>query len=546
MNLKSDLSQVFKGELLDDTPTLTTYSKDASLYEIQPQLIAYPQNSEDIKKLVQFVSKNPDQKLSITPRSAGTCMSGGAINDSVILDMSKHFNKVIGIDEGGATTQPGVFYRDFEKETLKKNLLLPCYTASRELNTVGGMVGNNSAGEKTLAYGQTKNYVKRLKVVFYDGNEYEVKPLSKDELEAKMKQKDFEGGIYRKMFNLVKENQGLIQKFKPKVSKNSAGYNLWDVWDGEVFDLTKLITGSQGTLGIVTEIGFKLVQPKTHSNLVVIFLYSLDHLGEVVNKILGFEPESFESYDDQTLKFAVKFWPEILKVLKPKNLLSLAWQFLPEVLMTIKHGFPKMVLLAEFTGNSTEEVRRKCLDAQKSIGSFHLQSRIANDETDEGKKYWVIRRESFSLFRKHAGNKHTAPFIDDFVVDPNVLPQFLPELNAILRPYKKRFVYTVAGHIGNGNLHIIPLVDLTDPVVRQQIPEISEKVYNLVLRYKGSITGEHNDGLVRGPYLPQMFGEDMYQLFKEAKNIFDPQNIFNPHKKADATFEYSLKHLAKS
>lgn len=540
----NQIQKLIQGEVKSDEETLDSYSSDASIFNIKPSLVVYPKNSEDIKKLIEFVNQHPEQKLSLTARSAGTCMSGGAINESIILDMTKHFNQILEVNEHFALTQPGVFYRDFEKETLKHDALLPCYPASREICTVGGMVGNNSAGEKTLAFGQTHNFVKELKVILSDGNEYDLKPLNKLELNKKMTQKNFEGEVYSKVYNLIEENYDLIKKTQPKVTKNSAGYLLWYVWDKQTFDLTQLITGSQGTLGIITEAKLSLVHPKKHSKLLVIFLYDLGNLGEIINRILEYKPESFESYDDQTLKVAVKFLPQLIKSIKSDNLISLAFQFLPEVWMSLTGGIPKLILLAEFTGDQEGKVDEKCLEAQESLKEFKLKTRITKTET-EAKKYWTLRRESFNLLRHHTANMRTAPFIDDIVVNHERLPEFLPKLKEIMDQYKNDLIYTIAGHVGNGNFHIIPLMDFTKPRTKEIVIELGKKVYDLTEEFKGSITGEHNDGLVRGPYLEQMFGEDVYQLFKEVKEIFDPNDIFNPHKKVDATFEYSFSHLSE-
>ncbi|MBI2600779.1 FAD-binding oxidoreductase [Candidatus Daviesbacteria bacterium] len=541
MSLKEELQKLIAGEVLEDAETLAKYSKDASIYEITPQVVVFPKDTDDLKKLVKFASAN---NLSITVRSGGTDMSGGAVGESIVVDMTKYFNKIKEVGEGYAITQPGVFYRDFEKETLAKGYLLPCYPASREICTVGGMVSNNSAGEKTLSYGQTHDYVMELKMILSDGNEYTFTPLTKEQLGKKLSQKDFEGQIYKQVFELIDENYDLIKKARPNVSKNSSGYLLWDVWNSETFNPTQIFTGAQGTLGIVTQIKFRLIKPKKYSKLLIIFLYNLNQLGEVVDKVLESKPESFESFDDQTTKFAARFWMEIFKVIKPKNILSLGLSFIPEILMTLQYGFPKLILMAEFTGDSLEQADQKAKQTQENIKAFHIQSRVTTSE-DDARKYWVIRRESFNLFRHHAGGKHTAPFIDDLVVKPEVLPEFLPKLEKILEPYKKIMIYTIAGHVGNGNFHIIPLVDLTDMKIRQAIPQLSKKVYDLVFEYKGSMAAEHNDGLVRGPYLEQMYGEDIYQLFKKLKSIFDSKDIFNPHKKVDATFEYSLNHIAK-
>ncbi|OGE30801.1 hypothetical protein A2631_03875 [Candidatus Daviesbacteria bacterium RIFCSPHIGHO2_01_FULL_44_29] len=542
MSLKADLQEFFKGELLDDDQTLTAFSKDASLFYIRPTLVAYPHGVEDIKALIKYISAHPEKKLSITPRSAGTDMGGGAINDSIILEMTQYFNKIKEIGADFATIEPGVFYRDFEKESLKHDLLLPCYTASRELNTIGGMVANNSAGEKTLFYGQTKDYVRSLKAILSDGNEYTFEALNKSELDQKMSQKNAEGKLYREVFGLVDTHFDAIQAARPKTHKNATGYLLWEIWDKETFDLSKAFVGSQGTLGVVTEATLKLVKPQTHSRMLVIFMKNLDNLSNIVNAILRYKPESFESYDDYTMKFAMKFLPEIIKVFGPKNLFSLGFQFLPEMWMTMTGGLPKLVLLAEFTGESDAEALGKAAAARQAVAGFKLNDRITQNPED-ARKYWVVRRESFNLLRKHSPHRRTAPFIDDIIVRPDVLPEFLPKLRALMSEYE--LIYTMAGHIGDGNFHIIPLMDLTDPKSRGIIQELGKKVYDLVFEYGGSMSAEHNDGLVRGPYLETMYGKEVYGLFKQLKNIFDPTNIFNPHKKTDATFEYSLDHIAK-
>ncbi len=540
MDLKAQLTNLIDGEVFDDTNTIDSFSIDASLFKVKPQIVVYPKNIEDVKKLVKFASEN---KISLTARSAGTDMTGGPLNDGIILEFTKYFNHILEIGNDFAVTEPGVYYRDFEKETLKHNLLLPSYPASRELCTVGGMAANNSGGEKTLTYGKTEDYIEELNMILADGNEYQIKPLNKTQLEEKMKLKNFEGELYKSLYELITKNYDEIVAAKPDVSKNSAGYFLWNVWDGKIFNLPKLICGSQGTLGIITKIKYRLIIPKKHSKLLVIFLNNLGNLGEITDTVLQFKPESFESYDDHTLKLAIRYFPEIVKSIKPKNLLSLAWQFVPEILMTISGGFPKLILMAEFTGDSEEEIDQKAHQALSGISQFHLKARITQTE-QESRKYWVIRRESFNLLRKHIHGKRTAPFIDDLIVKPEFLPEFLPKLNKLLEGYP--MIYTIAGHIGDGNFHIIPLMNMSETRNQKIIPELSRKVYDLVFSYKGSMTAEHNDGLIRGPFLSQMYGEKIFKLFKEVKKIFDPEDIFNPHKKADSQMDYSLEHLVHS
>jgi FAD/FMN-containing dehydrogenase len=565
MDLKEEIKKFFKGDLEDSDETLTKYSHDASLLEVRPELVVFPKDSEDLKSLVKWVHENKSKypKLALTPRSAGTCMAGGAIGESIIIDFTRYMNKVERVENvepfliqpkyphahevtvsGRAVVEPGCYYRDFEPKTLAQGLLLPCYTASKSLNALGGMVGNNSAGEKTLNYGKTEDYVEELQVIFSDGREYTVKPLTKKELYGKIAQGDFEGEVYKNIFALINENKSDIIGAKPNVSKNSAGYYLWNVWneEKEVFDLPKLIVGSQGTLGIVTKITLHLVPVKKVSKLVVIFMKDIKQLGEVVDTVLPHHPESFESYDDATMKLAIKFFPDFLKTKGLWGMIKFMWSFWPEVFMMSTFGIPKLILLVEFAGDSDKEIDEKAKALLPALKKFPFKVRTTASQS-ESEKYWSIRRESFALLRKHVKDKHTAPFIDDIIVLPGLLPEFLPKLNAILDQYP--ITYTIAGHAGNGNFHIIPLMDFSDPKTSEIILELSDKVYDLVIAYNGSTTAEHNDGIIRSPFLIQMFGAKIYGLFERTKNIFDPQNIFNPGKKIGATKEYIRDHIIK-
>jgi len=374
MNLKEELKTILKGEVEDSPDILKDYSRDASLFEVKPRLVVFPKDTEDVKSLVRFAKEHPEENLSLTCRSGGTDMTGGPLTQSIVVDMVRHFNNILEIGNNRARVQPGVWYRDFEKKAAKQNLLLPCYPASKDICTLGGMVANNAGGEKTLRYGKTEDYVLELKMVLKDGEEYIIKPLSFQELKEKMQLEGFEGGFYQKIFKLVEENKSLLASAKPKVSKNSAGYYLWNVWNGTTFDLTKLFVGSQGTLGIVTEIMFKLVTPKKHSTLLVLFLYNFAPLAKLTNKLLTHKPESLESYDDHTLQFAITHIPDFIKLLKG-NIITLAFQFIPEFLMFLKGGLklPKLVVLAEFTGDSEKEVYWKA-KAAKGKGCSCLQT----------------------------------------------------------------------------------------------------------------------------------------------------------------------------
>ena len=539
-----ELKKVIKGDVQTDDETLNSFSHDASLFEVKPQVVVFPKDEEDIGNLVKFVDKHKKEypNLSLTGRSAGTDMGGGSINESIIVAFGKYFNKTPTVSGNIATTQPGVFYRDFEKETLKDDLIFPSYPASRELCAMGGIVNNNSGGEKSLQYGKTEKYVKKIKVVLSDGNEYEFKKITEDELKDKMELKNLEGEVYRKMYELISRNYEEIMKAKPAVSKNSAGYYLWNVWDKDkkTFDLTKLWVGAQGTLGLLVEAELELVSVFKHREMEVIFLNDMSHLGQVIDAVLPLKPDSFESYDDNTLKLALRYFPEFARKLGFTGMFDAGIAFLPAFLQMFRGKLPKLILQVDFTGNDPQELKQKINVLREKLKPLHPVTRVSVD--DQEKKYWLVRRESFNLLRNKIRDKHTAPFIDDFVINPHDIAEVIPQVTDILRLHPE-FIFTVAGHVGDGNFHIIPLADITNPNVRKLIPEIAKQVYGIVTKYHGSITGEHNDGLIRTPYLEQMYGKNICKLFEETKDIFDPKNIFNPKKKVRGSLEYAMEHI---
>ena len=557
MDLKTNIEKLIKGDVLGDDATRTFYSHDASLFEMRPELVVMPKDKDDIKALVRYVAANKSTtpNLSLTARSRGTDMSGAAINDSIIIDSSKYMTKISKVGSQSATTQPGAMYKDFEIQTLKHGAYMPSYPASRDLAGMGGIVNNNSGGEKSLRFGKTANYVTQLKMVLADGNEYTIRPLKKADLVRKMSQNDFEGKLYKKTFELLEKNYSLIQAARPQVSKDSTGYHLWDVWNREtgVFDLTKLFVGAQGTLGIMTEADLRLVPQQKHSGLLVLFLKDINGLGRLIPAVLSHNPETFESFDDQTLWLSIRFLPTFWKMLGTKKFIKLLFSLIPDGLQLLK-GIPKLVLMVEFSGDSEDEVRQKISTLHRELASYERTARRAAryeingiEETPtagKSEKFWIMRRNSFQILRSKVKDKHTAPFIDDFIVPPKNLAEFLPKLRKIIKKYK--LFATIAGHMGDGNFLVIPLMKIEDPRERAKLEPCMKEVNNLVLKYGGSVSGEHNDGMIRGPWLEVQYGKEVVDIFRAVKALYDPQNIFNPHKKTDATWDYSFKHIRKS
>lgn len=544
MDLPGELSKIIKGDVDASEQTREFYSHDASLFELMPQVVVFPKDREDVKAIVAFVAQHKQDmpNLSVTARSRGTDMGGAAINDSIIMDTSRYMTEAWDISAESATVQPGKMYKDFEVETLKYGAIMPSYPASRELAGMGGIVNNNSGGELSLSYGKTDKYVTNMHVVLADGNEYELSPLTRDQLNAKMTQDSYEGDLYRRTYELLDQHYDEIKAAAPKVSKDSTGYHLWNVWDREtgVFDMTKLFVGAQGTLGLMTDATLKLVPKSAHAGTLVCYMKGIDNLGEVIPAVLAEKPMTFECFDDNTLWLSFKFIFLFIKRLGFINWIIMCLQLIPDGLALFR-GIPKMILLIEFSGNSEMEVKQKIHTARQNLEKFGFTYMEEDGNEMASRKFWLMRRESFNLLRSKVKDKHTAPFIDDLIVPPHRLVEFLPRLQAAIKKYK--LFATIAGHLGDGNFHIIPLMKIEDPAERAKLEPAMREINTMVIEYGGSVSGEHNDGMVRGPWLEQQYSPTVLGYMREVKALFDPLDIFNPHKKVDATWEYSFSHV---
>lgn len=530
--LKAD--KYFNGDIDVSDDARFSNSRDASIFEVKPTGVISPRDVNDIQAVVRWANAQSESGNPVTfaARVGGTCMSGGSLTQGYILDLKKYLNHVGSVDVGARTvkTQSGAMHLAVEIKAKDAGLLFAPYTSSRDICGIGGMLGNNASGEQSIKYGPTSSNVNEVKVVLSDANEYTFGPLSRAEVEKKKQQPDFEGEIYRRVTNLLEANKHVISTNHPRTVKNAAGYQLWDLWDKheQVLNLGRLFIGAQGTLGIITEAELKLVKPGTHRRMIVTPISNLDNLAEVVKTKLKYDPITCETFDHYTYDFAEKYHPE------DANRAHIARG---------KH----MVILSVYEGNDQRETDIVAGQAKESLEALgHETFWIDDPETIES--FLLIRRKSFRMLLEHPlPNTRAEAFLEDTIVPLENYGAFLGELEGIIARYD--MTYTYAGHIGDGSIRLVPLVDMEAEGAAEKVMELETLVNDLVISYGGSISVDHNDGIIRTPYLEKQFGREMVGLFAEIKNIFDPNGIFNSGKKVPSadggTYDYALEHIIR-
>ena len=538
---------------------LDKFSKDASIFTISPRVVFFPKNKDEIINIFNFVQEwnndpfiKDNNKLSISNFGAGTDMSGGPLGDSVIISHTKYLNKIIewGEDKDGdyVVLEPGVFYRDYEKIADSKGLLYPSYPASKDLVSWGGIIANNSGGEKNLKHGKTDSFIQEVEMLCSDGKIYNFKELAGQELQEVCNRDDFYGKLHREILDLIKNNLEIIDNNTPIVKKNSSGYYLWKAYNREKnsINLSKIICGSQGTFGIITKIKVKLIKKDTYSSSFVLFLSKTDNMALIIQELLKHNPDSLELYDDHTFRIAMKYLPNIIAKMKG-NIFNLFWQFIPEFKMVLTRGIPKIIIICEWTENNRDILDTNIKDTLEKLkdtkNKYGFDIYIPKNDL-EMQKYWTFRRESFNLLRQKVKDLRTVPFVDDVVVPIEYLQDFIPQFEKILD--EEKILYTIAGHAGDGNIHVIPLMTLKEENTISLLKSVMNKVFTLIQKYKGSTSGEHNDGLIRSSFMKYMFSEDMISLFRKCKKIFDPENVFNPNKKLDVSWDYSVARIDRT
>lgn len=510
----------FEGELYFDlsqsrhNALLLAYSTDASVYQELPLAVAIPCSRKGLEKLIRFAQ---DNKYSLIPRTAGTSLAGQVVGNGIIVDVSKYFNKIveINVEEQWVRVEPGVIRNDLNKELAKYGLMFGPETSTANRAMIGGMIGNNSSGLHSIVWGDTRANLLEAEVILDDNSTAIFEELDAAEYAAKQKLSNREGEIYRKIHSLVSDekNKELIRKSfpKPDITRRNTGYALDFLIDREDdFNLCRLLAGSEGTLGFITEAKLKLMPlpPKEIGLLCVHFSDMVECMHG--NKLaLTHRPEASELVDKYIMDFT-KDHP----VYKHNRFFI--------------EGDPEALLIIEFRGQTIEEIVQKGERLKQDLIENKLgyaYSWVTGDKTDQ---VWEVRKAGLGLIRNLPGEEQPVNLIEDCAVSPDDLPEYVTEVQALL---KKEDVHaSYYAHAGAGELHIEPFVNLKTATGKQKFRRILEKTTDLVLKYNGSLSGEHGDGRLRGEFIPKVLGKEAYKLLEEVKQIFDPQGLFNPKK----------------
>lgn len=527
------------GEVITSSDVRQYFSTDASILELTPAIIVYPRNENDIRKAARFSWQLAERGriVPITARGFGTDQSGGSLGAGVMLVFPAHMNKLLEFDSktGVAAVEPGMNYGKLQQALHTHGRFLPPFPASLEYSTIGGAVSNNASGEKSVKYGNTRDYTRSLRVVLANGEVIETRRLNKRELNKKLGLQSLEGEVYRGIDTLIEEHKDVLERLSLNVTKNAAGYALGEVKQKNgSFDLTPLLVGSQGTLGVVTE---AVMETEPHNPETTLLAAQFDDMRVAEEALLELRnlsetPSAIEIVDDNLLQFVHSTNPNQLKGI-------------------IDPPFPKLVALVEFDNESSRTQKRMVKKATKIFDKYQVNYKVEH-EAEKQEDLWKIRHSVASIMAHSEGHKKAVPIIEDGVVPVDRFQEYLTNVYKLFDKYK--LTAAVWGHAGDANLHMQTFLDLSQVGDRQKALKIIDEYYKMVISMGGSTTGEHGDGRLRAPYLRDLYGDEVYQLFLEVKKIFDPYGFLNPGVKIDVSLDdikplfrqdYTIDHLSE-
>ena len=514
------LSTLLEGELFFDSTMRILYATDASAYRELPLAVAIPRSVEDLKKLIAFAQEH---HTSLIPRAAGTSLAGQVVGNGIVVDVSKHFTNILEFnkDEMWVRVQPGVIRDELNMFLKPHGVFFAPETSTANRAMIGGMVGNNSCGSNSVVYRSTREHLLEVAALLSDGSETVFRSLMPDEFHAKCEGDSLENNIYKTVRSLLSnyDNQQEIRKEFPKktVERRNTGYAIDMLLEtapftaGEKdFNFCSLLAGSEGTLAFLTEIKLKVVPlPPVHSGLLCVHFHTIDEALRANLIALQFGPGASELIDHFILECTKD------NIEQRKN------RFFVE-------GDPGAILVIEFSANTQEKVTGIAAQAEAAMRAANLGYHFPLLFGEDTKKIWTLRKAGLGLLGNLPGDEKAVPVIEDTAVDVQDLPAYIREFNVILKKYNLYSVHYA--HAGSGELHLRPIINLKTPEGNTLFRQIAEEIATLVKKYRGSLSGEHGDGRLRGEFIRQMVGEKNYRLLQQIKNTWDPHGIFNPDK----------------
>ena len=513
-DISTELSRELEGEARFDAVSRMLYRTDASIYEIEPLGLVLPRTTADVAATVRIADQHG---VAVLPRGGGTSLAGQSVGSAIHLDLSKYMHRILELDceERWVRVQPGVVLDELNASLSRYGLHFAPDVATSSRANIGGMIGNNSCGTHSILYGKTIDHVLELSVVLSDGSTVRLGPVNGEEYDEKAAQSDLEGHIYREIARIAGTYQGQIRKRFPAVMRRVSGYNLDEFANGdEPFDLSKIVVGSEGTLCVTVEAKLNLEPLPAHTCVIACHFDDLIEAMKANIDILDTGPSAVELVD---------------KILLDQTVGSIEHAGHRSFLV----GDPEALLFVEYYGASEAELCDKMIFLEAILRERQLgYAYVKAIEPAEQKKIWDLRKAGLGLLMGMKGDAKPNPGIEDTCVPPEHLPEYVARVGEVAAEFG--VVAEYYGHASVGVLHIRPILDLKEPEGIRTLRKLEDRISDLVLKYGGSMSAEHGDGLARSEWIPKMFGNRIVEAFSEVKSAFDPNGVMNPGKIVNA------------
>ena len=500
--IADELSRRVDGEVRFDPYSRLLYSTDASIYQMEPVGVVIPRNSADVQAVVEFGAR---EGIPVLPRSGGTSLAGQTVNHAIVLDFSKYLNNVLEVnpEEQWARVQPGIILEQLTRQVSSHGLQYAPDPTTANRACVGGGIGNNTCGAHSVIYGKTLDHIRELDVVLSDGSTAHLGELTPAELESRLSAGGLEGEIYRGVLRIAREQKDEIDRTYAKIQRRVSGYNLdefiLDDGHGGPVNLARMVVGSEGTLCVVTEAKVNLVPRPTMTSLSILHFRTIFDASEATTRVLTHDPSSIELID----KMVLDRGREALG--SSRNL-------------SFIEGDPGAMLVVEFYGESEDELTSRMNALKADIGLAYACVNILDRAGQAA--VWNVRKGGLGLLMSTRGDAKPIPFVEDPAVDPSVMGEFVRRFDEIVTEHGTTAGYY--GHASVGCLHIRPLISLKNEEGINKMVSIGDAVSDLIKEFGGSMSGEHGDGIVRGVWTRKMFGDQIYNAFRELKQTWDP------------------------